>query len=114
MWVIFDHLRPSGHIMPDHGRDRGAAHLDPGALRSPPYQPCADVAQAYSIAWKGPTRPGRPPSVSVPAKPQAGPGLLHATGATTSPTARPAAEAHPGDCARREPAHDLDYRLCCM
>ena len=25
MWVIFDHLRPSGHIMPDHAGDRGAA-----------------------------------------------------------------------------------------
>jgi len=24
MWVIFDHLRPSGHIMPDHAGDRGA------------------------------------------------------------------------------------------
>jgi hypothetical protein len=27
MWVIFDHLRPSGHIMPDHGGDRGAVLL---------------------------------------------------------------------------------------
>ncbi len=27
MWVIFDHLRPSGHIMPDHGGDRGAAWM---------------------------------------------------------------------------------------
>ena len=25
-----------------------------------------------------------------------------------------AAEAHPGDGASREPAGDLDYRLCCM
>jgi hypothetical protein len=24
MWVIEDHLRPSGHIMPDHAGDRGA------------------------------------------------------------------------------------------
>ncbi|HXL18579.1 MAG TPA: hypothetical protein VN961_13780, partial [Streptosporangiaceae bacterium] len=24
MWVIEDHLRPSGHIMPDHVGDRGA------------------------------------------------------------------------------------------
>jgi len=24
MWVIFDHLRPSGHIMPDHAGDREA------------------------------------------------------------------------------------------
>jgi hypothetical protein len=24
MWVIFDHLRPSGHIMPDRVGDRGA------------------------------------------------------------------------------------------
>jgi hypothetical protein len=39
MWVTFGYLRPSGHIMPDHGGDRGAAHLDPGASRSPPYQP---------------------------------------------------------------------------
>jgi len=39
MWVTFGHLRPSGHIMPDHGGDRGAAHLDPGVSRSPPYQP---------------------------------------------------------------------------
>jgi hypothetical protein len=38
MWVIFDHLRPSGHIMPDPVGDRGAAHLDPGASRSPKYQ----------------------------------------------------------------------------
>jgi hypothetical protein len=28
MWVTFGHLRPSGHIMPDHGGDRGAALLD--------------------------------------------------------------------------------------
>ncbi len=38
MWVTFGHLRPPGHIMPDHGGDRGAAHLDLGASRSPPYQ----------------------------------------------------------------------------
>jgi hypothetical protein len=24
MWMTFGHLRPSGHIMPDHARDRGA------------------------------------------------------------------------------------------
>jgi hypothetical protein len=24
MWVIEDHLRPSGHIVPDHAGDRGA------------------------------------------------------------------------------------------
>jgi hypothetical protein len=53
-------------------------------------------------------------SASVPAKPQPGPSLPHATGATTSPTARPAAEAHPGDDASREPARELDQRLCCM
>ena len=39
MWVIFDHLRPSGHIMPDHVGDRGAARLDLGVSRSPTYQP---------------------------------------------------------------------------
>jgi hypothetical protein len=27
MWVIFGHLRPSGHIVPDHGGDGGAALL---------------------------------------------------------------------------------------
>ena len=27
MWVTFGHLRPSGHIMPDHQGDRGAALL---------------------------------------------------------------------------------------
>src|SRR5712692_8526155 len=27
MWVIEDHLRPSGHIMPDHAGDRGAVPL---------------------------------------------------------------------------------------
>jgi hypothetical protein len=27
MWVIFDHLRPSGHIMPDHAGDRGTVPL---------------------------------------------------------------------------------------
>jgi hypothetical protein len=27
MWVTFGHLRPSGHIMPDHGGDRGAVLL---------------------------------------------------------------------------------------
>src|SRR5437870_12291419 len=27
LWVIFDHLRPSGHIMPDHAGDRGAVLL---------------------------------------------------------------------------------------
>jgi hypothetical protein len=40
MWVIFDHLRPSGHIMADHVGDRGAAHLDPGASQSATYQAC--------------------------------------------------------------------------
>jgi len=28
MWVTFGHLRPSGHIMPDHAGDRGAVLLD--------------------------------------------------------------------------------------
>jgi len=27
MWVTFGHLRPSGHIMPDHAGDRGAVLL---------------------------------------------------------------------------------------
>jgi hypothetical protein len=27
MWVIFDHLRPSGHVMPDHAGDRGVAWM---------------------------------------------------------------------------------------
>ena len=27
MWVIFDHLRPSDHIMPDHAGDRGTVRL---------------------------------------------------------------------------------------
>src|SRR5690349_17608954 len=27
MWVIFDHLRPPGHIRPDHAGDRGAVFL---------------------------------------------------------------------------------------
>ncbi len=27
MWVTFGHLRPSGHIMPDHASDRGAVFL---------------------------------------------------------------------------------------
>jgi hypothetical protein len=27
MWVIEDHLRPSGHIMPDHAGDRGEVIL---------------------------------------------------------------------------------------
>jgi hypothetical protein len=47
MWVIEDHLRPSGHIMPDHAGDRGAEllvlaphdhlHINPceGALGAP-------------------------------------------------------------------------------
>jgi hypothetical protein len=26
MWVTFGHLRPPGHIMPDHAGDRGAVH----------------------------------------------------------------------------------------
>jgi hypothetical protein len=45
MWVNFVHLRPSGHIMPDHVGDRGPAHLDPGASRSPTYQAEADHAE---------------------------------------------------------------------
>jgi hypothetical protein len=49
MWVIFDHLRPPGHIMPDHAGDRGAVLPGPGASRSPPYQTEADVGR----------RPGR-------------------------------------------------------
>jgi hypothetical protein len=39
MWVIFDHLRPSGHMTPDHVGDRGAVRLDLGGSRLPTYQP---------------------------------------------------------------------------
>ena len=63
MWVIFDHLRPSGHIMPDHVGDRGAARLDLGASRSPTYQPeeCASASgRSTLIRWRRNTiRAGR-------------------------------------------------------
>src|SRR5690348_18448023 len=49
IWVIFDHLRPSGHIMPDHGVNRDATHLDPGASRSPLWQPCADGRLSWQL-----------------------------------------------------------------
>jgi hypothetical protein len=50
MWVIFDHLRPPGHIMPDHAGDRGAVFPGSGASRSPPYQPNEDVF-AHGGGW---------------------------------------------------------------
>jgi hypothetical protein len=48
MWVTFGHLRTSGHIMPDHAGDRGAAFLVFGDSRSPPYQACERVLGAGS------------------------------------------------------------------
>src|SRR5580693_706782 len=50
MWVSFAHLRPSGHIMPDHAGDRGAVSLSLGASRSPPYQAESDVPEGR---WVG-------------------------------------------------------------
>ena len=47
--MTFGHLRPPGHIMPDHGGDRGAAQLDLGASRSPPYQADADVLSGVPV-----------------------------------------------------------------
>jgi len=55
-WVTFGYLHPSGHIMPDHGGDRGAAHLDRGASRSPPYQPCAGIWQVSPCHADHPVR----------------------------------------------------------
>jgi hypothetical protein len=43
MWVTFGHLRPSGHIMPDHAGDRGAVFLVLAPHDHPAYQPCAGV-----------------------------------------------------------------------
>src|SRR5882757_3350933 len=54
MWVTFGHLRPSGHIMPDRGGDRAAAHLDPGASRSPPYQTRIGCARVVVWGWPAP------------------------------------------------------------
>src|ERR1700735_4547307 len=44
MWVTFGHLRPSGHIMPDHGGDRGAVLLVLAPHDHPAYQ--ADPVRA--------------------------------------------------------------------
>ena len=38
MWVTFGHLRPSGHIMPDHAGDRGAVFLVFAPHDHPAYQ----------------------------------------------------------------------------
>jgi hypothetical protein len=82
--------------------DRLAARCRPPFLPSPVglsrristylIAPCADVAQACSVAWKRPTRGNSYPS------------CRHRTACT--------AEARPCDGARREPARVLDYRLC--
>jgi hypothetical protein len=72
-------------------------------------------AAMFAIAGQVPrTRPGRPRWHQYRQSRSLGQSLPHATGATTSPIARPAAEAHPGDHASRETARELDYRLCCM
>ena len=70
MWVTFGHLRPSGHIMPDHGGDRGAAHLDPGASRSPPYQ--ADEHAQTSVSEHGDRHSPRPAGAQTAQKQHAG------------------------------------------
>src|SRR4029077_3688917 len=50
MWVAFDHLYPSGRIMPDHAGDRGAA--DSGLAWAP---------RLASSGWLGPrSRPVAP------------------------------------------------------
>ena len=46
---------PSAGIMPDHVGDRGAAHLDPGASRSPTYQADPDIGQQCQLC-AGPHR----------------------------------------------------------
>ena len=43
MWVTFGHLRPSGHVIPDHSGDRGAVILVLAPHDHPTYQPIADV-----------------------------------------------------------------------
>jgi hypothetical protein len=40
MWVTFGHLRPSGHIVPDHAGDRGAVFLLLAPHDHPAYQAC--------------------------------------------------------------------------
>jgi hypothetical protein len=49
MWVTFGHLRPSGHIMPDHAGDRGAVFLVLAPHDHPAYQPDADVPLALVV-----------------------------------------------------------------
>ena len=46
MWVTFGHLRPSGHIMPDHADDRGAVFLTLAPHDHPAYQPESDVCRS--------------------------------------------------------------------
>src|SRR5690242_8841088 len=61
MWVIFDHLRPSGHIMPDHAGDRGAAwmvlaphdHLHIKQMRTSGEEPWV-LAALVMQRWFGP------------------------------------------------------------
>src|SRR5215471_18366940 len=55
MWLTYGHLRPSGHIMPDHAGDRGAVflvlaphdHLHINQMRALPV-PCGNE---YSCRW---------------------------------------------------------------
>jgi hypothetical protein len=55
MWVIFDHHRPPGHIMPDHAGDRGAAllvlaphdHLHIKQIRTPPEHAAAHTYASF-------------------------------------------------------------------
>jgi hypothetical protein len=49
--VAFGHLRLSGHIMPDHAGDRGAAHLDPCGLGEGQPGELGGGAGARSRAW---------------------------------------------------------------
>jgi hypothetical protein len=62
------------------------------SIHAPHAAPPCSPSPARSLHPSWPTS-----SASVPAKPPPGPSLPHATGATTSPAARPAAEAHPSD-----------------
>src|SRR5712691_11194453 len=59
MWVTFGHLRPSGHIMPDHAGDRGAVllvlapHDHLHIKQSRTFRTCASVARVGRMAgWR--------------------------------------------------------------
>ena len=83
MWVTFGHLRPSGHIMPDHVGDRGTALLV--------LAPHDHLHIKQKRAVRRQDEPGRK-DLARPASPSGSPRHPRGQARSPSPSARPPAE----------------------